>query len=323
MSLSCACSFCVRCFTKCKTICSNDPATDDSNDHSPSIPRSYTTVPLYRIFANDCFHLGQFSVHPDARKLSLITEQQTLFYSATLLSPKAPVPTPSNRRASSLFSFSSSPSLSNSKLEKDQSCIDFIIFYDIQSCSFTVKLLSARNLPPKNSDGLVNSYVILYLLPHKEEVLRSKICEKELNPTYYEIFVFNHIPYNEICTRTLVLRVFNSKNTRHNAELLGNVVLPLRKAELHGVRVSAVLNQLQDIGDVSDHMFGVCLTNNISYQSTVYGDIQVTLQYLKADTCNKVIGVIIKAANLRKMDYFGLSGIAYMINQLHYMLSNV
>lgn len=245
---TCACALCIHCLRRCR-ICPHSPP-DQCPVPESAPPDCYTSVPLVRIF-DVSNHLPLSMVHSDARKLSLITEQQTLFYSATLLSPKAPVPTPSAaaRRASSLFAFSSSPSLVSCKLEKHQSCVDFMIFYDIQSCAFTVKLLNVRSLPPMNSDGFVNSYVTLYLLPHKEQVFRSKTCQKDLDPMIYQIFVFDHIPFNEISTRTLVLRVYNAKTNRHT-ELIGNVVLPLRKAELHGVRVSAVLNQLEDIDNV-------------------------------------------------------------------------
>ena len=225
--------------------------------HATSVPSSvemqeviipkYEKVPLEKIFPSLRQPCVPMSIHPSqSRKQSLITEQPTSFYPAIAESPAI-------RRCSfedsMFYSFPLSASIPLG-LGPDLPTIDFIIYYDIQSYSFTVKLLRARHLPSMNRDGTSDPFITLFLIPHREEIFRSKTSYKTTSPVFNETFVFSNIPYNEIFTRTLVLRVFDENALRHN-ELIGNVVLPLRKTELHGVRVSAVLNEDSDVVQVS------------------------------------------------------------------------
>ena len=157
------------------------------------------------------------TVHPDTelREASLITEQQTTYI---------PISTTSITKLT------------------DKPMLDFMVYYDFQKYALTVTLIQATNLPAKDRSGTSDPYVTLFLLPHREDIYRSKTHYKTVNPTFNESFTFEGIQYSEVMERTLVLHVFDEEKISKN-DNIGTIVMTLRKTELHGARVAAVLNE--------------------------------------------------------------------------------
>ena len=215
----------------------------DANDIDIIIPQ-FKKVPLEKIFKSPRVpiqihpqisrmsqgslseYTSEFSpnlrhiVHPELRKQSLITEQQTLFKPISVFSLTEP---------------------------SDKPTLEFILYYDFQKCTLTVTLTQATNLPAKHKSGTSDPYVTLFLLPHKEDIYRSKTRYKTLNPIFDESFTFEGIQYDEVMERTLVLRVFDADR----CDNIGTIIMPLYKTELHGVRVTAVLNKESSIPQVN------------------------------------------------------------------------
>ena len=217
----------------------------DSDDEMENIVLpEFHKVPLEKVF-----QLAQpqvpLSIHPQIRKESTIKEQPTAFY---------PVRVGTMFRRPSHFEDSTFCYTPISKTSSPQSFdfgasfprINFSILHDIQTSSLIVHLISAENLTGRGKKGIADPYVVLFLLPHREDIFRSKICYGDVNPIFNETFVFSDILYNEIADRTLVLRIIIQN------DVIGNVVLPLHKTELHGVQVSAVINEDTDTEQVYD-----------------------------------------------------------------------
>ena len=207
----------------------------NGNDFDVIIPQ-FEKVPLDKVFAfkqpnvpmpihpqisdTECFDdsidsTQQYPTHPDRRKPSLITEQPTSFIPVSDVSSPEP---------------------------SDEPTLEFMVYYDFQKFTLTVTLIQATNLPAKDKSGTSDPYVTLFLLPHKEDIHRSKTHYKTLNPIFNESFTFEGIQYSEVMERTLVLQVFDEDKISKN-DNIGLIVMPLRKTELHGARVAAVLNE--------------------------------------------------------------------------------
>ena len=128
--------------------------------------------------------------------------------------------------------------------------IHFSLYYDIQRCALTVHLMSGTNLPAKDRSGTSDPFVILFLVPNKEQIFESKIHKKTLEPHFNEVFEFTGLLPNEIRRQTLVLRVLD-KDAFSSSDDMGAVVLPLEEADLYGVKVSAKLVEESSILKVS------------------------------------------------------------------------
>ena len=172
----------------------------------------YEKVPLDKVFEFKQPRVPM-PIHPQISGYSVITEQPT----------------------------TESPS-SSTVDPTDDPHLHYSLYYDIQRRTLTVHLIEGSNLPAKDRRGTSDPFVILYLLPHKEEIFESKVQKKNLNPVFNEVFEFNGILPNEIRLQTLVLRVLD-KDTLSSSDHMGTVVLPLEEADLYGVRVSSKLTE--------------------------------------------------------------------------------
>ncbi len=225
------------------------PNSDDYDRFSQDIILpEFKKVPLDKVFQ---FTQPQIplSIHPQIRKVSLIGEQPTSFIPITV-GPQSRRPSLFEESSFCYSPLSSSASPKRFTFQVQLPRINFSILYDIQAYSLTIHLLSAENLPAKDRKGTCDPFVNLFLLPHREDIFRSKTCYKQLNPIFNETFVFQNIPYNEVNDRTLVLRVLDENRISQN-NAIGNVIIPLRKTELHGVQVSAVINEDDETQQVS------------------------------------------------------------------------
>ncbi len=227
----------------------------DSDDEMEDIViPDFHKVPLEKVFQ---FAQPQvpLSIHPQIKNESTIKEQPTAFY---------PVRVGTMFRRPSQFedsSFCYSPISKASSAQKFDfgasfPRINFSILHDIQTSSLIVHLMSAENLTGRGKKGIADPNVVLFLLPHREDIFRSKTCYGDVNPIFNETFVFSDILYNEVADRTLVLRIISQN------DMIGNVVLPLHKTEFHGVQVSAVINEDTDTEQVlhTVHDFDVVIS---------------------------------------------------------------
>ena len=182
----------------------------------------YEKIPLDKVFEFKQPRVPM-PVHPQISGYSAITEQ-----------PKA---TGGGEEKGDTCSTSSS----SSKLS-DEPQLHFSLYYDIQRRTLTIHLIEATNLVNKDRRSSFDPFVILFLLPNKEEIFESKIQKKTLNPVFNEVFEFTGLLPNEIRRQTLVLRLID-KDSNSSSNDIGTVVLHLEEADLYGVRVSANLNE--------------------------------------------------------------------------------
>ena len=218
------------------------------NDTDKDTPLQYTKVPLEKIFQFAQPQLAM-SLHPQIKKTSVISNQPTRFMMPGIVSP---TPTKTLRRMptyeESCFRSRSLLFEKETVMSSNLPVIDFILFYDVQTYALTVNLLYGSCLS-QTTTSTVNAFVTVILLPHKEQKFQSRTVHKDLNPVFNETYVFDNISFEEIHNRTLVLRVFNHE--KFSCTLIGIAILPLNKAELHGVGVSVVLNKTDDLETVS------------------------------------------------------------------------
>ena len=219
------------------------PYEEDENQEI--ILPQFEKVPLEKVFQ---FRQPQtpLTIHPQIKELSSDVKQPMKLYSSEAHLPLETSSTPDSSR---FYSFSLSASIPDD-FPSNLPCIDLIVHYDFQLYALTVNLLSARNLPINNlREGILHPYVTLFILPHREDIFRSKTGAGNINPVFNERFVFGSFSYEEVRKRTLVLRVLDESSSTDNT-LIGNVILPLHKTELHGIRISAILNEDNDIDQV-------------------------------------------------------------------------
>ena len=92
----------------------------------------------------------------------------------------------------------------------DPPYIYFSLYFDIQRRALTVNLIKAENLPPKPANqGSCDPFVMMFLLPNKQEVLQSVVKHRTLNPEFQQVFEFGGILANDLKNQVLVFRVFD------------------------------------------------------------------------------------------------------------------
>lgn len=128
------------------------------------------------------------------------------------------------------------PVLEEESLTKDSNrpLIQFSLQYDVMKCSLTVHLHHARNLPAKDKRGTSDPFVVLYMMPNKEEIFESMVILQSLNPVFDESFEFKKLSAEDIRRQSLTLRVYDHDKFSKN-DTIGGVVLPLENADLFGV----------------------------------------------------------------------------------------
>lgn len=136
--------------------------------------------------------------------------------------------------------------------------IQFSLYYDIQRRTLTVHLISGTNLPAKDRRGTSDPFVILFLIPNKEQIFQSKVHDKTLNPSFDEVFEFTGLLPDEVRRQTLVLRVLD-KDKISASDDMGVVILPLEHADLYGVKINAKLSEDFDILNVCEIVLKMCL----------------------------------------------------------------
>ena len=88
--------------------------------------------------------------------------------------------------------------------------IYFSLYFDIQRRALMVNLIKVENLPLKPpNQGSCDPFVMLFLLPNKQEVLQSVVKQRTLNPEFQQVFEFGGILANDLKNQVLVFRVFD------------------------------------------------------------------------------------------------------------------
>lgn len=124
--------------------------------------------------------------------------------------------------------------------------VQYSLYYDIQRRTLSVHLVSGTNLPAKDRRGTSDPFVILFLLPNKEQIFQSRVHDKTLNPSFDEVFEFTGLLPDEVRRQTLVLRVLD-KDKISASDDMGVVILPLENADLYGVKLNSKLSEEFDI----------------------------------------------------------------------------
>ena len=147
---------------------------------------------------------------------------------------------------------SSSPFSSDGSSSPDdkEPRIQFSLYYDIQRRTLSVHLMSGTDLPAKDRRGTSDPYVILFLIPNKEQIFESKVHDKTLSPIFDEVFEFTGLLPDEIRRQTLILRVLD-KDKISASDDMGVVIVPLEDADLYGVKMNAKLSDELSILNVS------------------------------------------------------------------------
>ncbi|XP_072777554.1 synaptotagmin-3 [Taeniopygia guttata] len=159
--------------------------------------------------------------------------------------------------------------------------------YSYGSQQLLVRVLRARDLPAKDSNGFSDPYVKIYLLPDRKKKFQTKVLRRTLNPEWDETFSFG-VPFAELPARRLHFSVYDfDRFSRH--DLIGQVVLDnlLEAAEARPEMV--IWRDIQEgTGEKAD-----------------LGEVNFSLCYLP--TAGRLTVTVIRASNLRAMDLTGYS----------------
>lgn len=105
--------------------------------------------------------------------------------------------------------------------------LQFSLYYDIQRRVLAVHVQQAYNLPVVSRGATTTTqpcspFIVLFLLPNKEQVFESRVVHKDMNPFFNQIFDFPGLLPEDIRKQTLIMKVFHSRRTK--PELIGETV---------------------------------------------------------------------------------------------------
>ncbi len=120
--------------------------------------------------------------------------------------------------------------------------LQFSLHYDVQRYTLTVHLHHASNLPAMDRRGTSDPFIVLYMIPNKEEIFESRIIYQTLNPVFDQSFEFKKLMADDIRRQTLVLRVYDHDKFSKN-DNIGGVLLPMEEADLFGVIMRMRIDQ--------------------------------------------------------------------------------
>lgn len=176
------------------------------------------------------------------------------------------------------------PPLIEASSKEDLGKIYFSISYDSNEMVLSLKILKATGLPAKDFSGTSDPFVKILLLPDKKHKMETRIKRKNLNPTWNEVFRFEGFPHNKLLSRTLYLQVLDYDRFSRN-DPIGEIEIPLSDVDL-GPTTLTFCKDLQPCKR-QEHL----------------GDLLVSMMY--QPTNNRIVVVVMKAANLKKMDIIG------------------
>lgn len=165
----------------------------------------------------------------------------------------------------------------------------FKLKFSVESQKLFVNVLRAANLPPKDASGAAQDVgVKCYLLPDKKRKFQTKVARKTINPEFNEEFAFT-VKFVELASRMLQLVVFNFDRFSRQ-KIIGLVI------------ISNLVEQFECAWETE------CCRDIISVEQAPeeLGEILLSLCYLP--TAGRLTVTIIKARNLKAMDFTGQAG---------------
>ena len=167
----------------------------------------------------------------------------TLSFSPSLDLQKLQAVTPPTSRPESPAGWAIGATSDEEEDDDSQPTLQFSLYYDIQRRTLTVNLQRAYNLPVKDIFmGSSDPFVVMFLLPSREEILQSKIVEKDLNPVFDQVFEFRAILSQELYSQVLVMQVYDHDKFASN-DLIGSVLIPMKEAELYGMTMKRKIGE--------------------------------------------------------------------------------
>ncbi|KAK3103404.1 hypothetical protein FSP39_018967 [Pinctada imbricata] len=111
---------------------------------------------------------------------------------------------------------------------RDWGEIQLQLNHDEYDSSLLIHVAQARNLRPKDINGLSDPFVKIYLLPGRcaENKRRTKHISRTLNPEWHQTVMFSDIHKEEIKYKTLEITVWDYDRFKAN-DFLGEVVIDL------------------------------------------------------------------------------------------------
>ncbi|EGT30814.1 hypothetical protein CAEBREN_17069 [Caenorhabditis brenneri] len=174
--------------------------------------------------------------------------------------------------------------------KSDEGCIrgtlTFALRYDFIHRVLMLHVIRANNLPVEDKGTTVDPYVKMYLLPERRGHCKTRICKKNNDPEFNEMFSFD-VSFNNLANRMLQFTVYDfDRFTRHG--LIGNIIM-------------------RDLFEKSDLYTWTEYTMHIvgSQNKNDYGDLLLFLTYSNQE--EKLYINVSKAYNLRPMDITGAS----------------
>lgn len=100
--------------------------------------------------------------------------------------------------------------------------------HDEHESNLHIHVIQARNLKPKDINGLSDPFVKIYLLPGRcsENKRRTKHISRTLNPEWHQTVTFQNIHHEEVKYKTLEITVWDYDRFKAN-DFLGEVVIDL------------------------------------------------------------------------------------------------
>lgn len=131
--------------------------------------------------------------------------------------------------------------------------LQFSLHYDVQQSTLMVHLHHASNLPAKDRQGTSDPFVVLHLVPNKEEIFQSSVVCKTLNPIFDQSFQFQGLTPDDIRRQTLIFRIYDHDRFSRN-DSIGMIALPLESADLYGVVMRMMVQDEKSIREEVKHI---------------------------------------------------------------------
>jgi len=110
--------------------------------------------------------------------------------------------------------------------------------YKQTTCDLFIKILQARELPPKDLRNNTSSpYVRVYALPTRRHNHRTKVVEKNVHPMWNELFIISGLTLSEIRQLALHFLIIHHQPVSRNV-VIGEVMLTLGGMDLTGEEVN-------------------------------------------------------------------------------------
>jgi synaptotagmin-1 len=167
--------------------------------------------------------------------------------------------------------------------------IHFQLEYDFQANDLIISVLECKDLAAKDFGGTSDPYVKVCVLPDKRLKHQTRVHKKTLNPQFNETFVFHQMEFRSITDRSVYFEVIDFDHfSKH--DMIGVLDIPLESVDL--TKTTDMWQELRSPG------------KNVSSD---LGEILFALCYLP--TAGRLTTVIMKAKNLKAMDFTGKSGV--------------